>query len=125
MVSPKIFEGEALALAAAGYADEMQAEDVMVLDLRGISSIADYFVICTGTSTPHLKAIRREVSDKLHLEHALRPRVTDGSPESQWLILDYVDVLVHIFHSESRAHYSLEELWSDAATVDFLPSAAS
>ncbi len=124
MLSTKVFEGEELALAVAGYADEMQAENVTVLDLRGISSIADYFVICTGTSTPHLKAIRREVGDKLHAEHDLRPRVTDGSPESQWLILDYVDVLVHIFHTESRDHYSLEELWSDAVTVPFRSSVA-
>jgi ribosome-associated protein len=124
MGTSKVFEGEALALAAAGYADEKQAEDIVILDLRGISSIADFFVICTGTSTPHLKAVRREVADKLHEEHDLRPRATDGNPESQWLILDYIDVLVHVFHEESRAKYSLEDLWSDAERIAFEPAVA-
>lgn len=124
MGSAKLFEGEELALAAAGYADEKQAEDIVILDLRGISSIADFFVICTGTSTPHLKAVSREVSEKLHEEHDLRPRAKDGNPESQWLILDYVDVIVHIFHEENRANYSLEDLWSDAERVAFEPATA-
>ncbi len=124
MVSSKVIEGEALALAAAGYADEKQAEEITVLDLRGISSIADYFVVCTGTSTPHLKAIRREISEKLGEEHGLKARASDGNPESQWLVLDYVDVIVHIFHRDRRDSYSLENLWSDAGRVAFEPASA-
>lgn len=119
MVEQNMIEGEALALAAATYADEKQAEDISVLDLRGISSIADYFVVCTGGSTPHLKAIRREVDEKIAIEHGVKPRAIDGNPESQWLVIDYVDVIVHIFHKDRRDSYSLEDLWSDAQRVAF------
>ena len=93
--------------------------DISVIDLRGISSIADFFVVCTGTSTPHLKALRREVSEKLAEEHGVRARAIDGKPESQWLVLDYIDVLVHIFHKDRRDSYSLEDLWSDAPRIAF------
>ncbi len=115
-------EGEQLALALAGFADEMQAEDIAILDLRGLSSIADYFVICTGTSSPHVKAIRREVTEKLEQAHGLRARASEGGAESGWLVLDYIDVILHIFHRERREVYSLEDLWSDAGRVPFEPA---
>lgn len=113
-----------LATACATYADEKQAEDILILDLRGISTITDYFVICSGTSLPHLKAIRREVSDRLRAEHEVRPRTMDGELESRWMVLDYGDVVVHVFHREMRPIYSLEDLWSDAALLDWEPEAA-
>ena len=119
MVATKPIEGQALALAVAGYADDMQAEGIVVLDLIGISSIADYFVVCTGTSTPHLKAIIREVSQKLGEEHGLKARATDGNAESQWLVLDFVDVILHLFHKDRREIYALEDLWSDAGRIPF------
>ena len=71
------------------------------MDLRGLSSITDYFVICSGTSLPHLKAIRREIADRLREEHELRANSTDGELESRWLVLDFGDVLVfESFHQD-------------------------
>lgn len=111
-----------IAKACAKCADDIQAEDIVVLDLRGISSIADYFVICTATSVPHLKAVNRDVRAKTEEEIGEKPRSGEGDASSLWMILDYVDVIVHIFHSEMRDVYSLEDLWSDAPRVplDFL-----
>ncbi len=110
-------EGLALAQVIAKTADDMQAEDIVILDLQGISTIADYFVICSGTSHPHLKAIRREITAALDKEHGLKRLSAEGNPESHWIVLDYRDVIVHIFHSDIRGHYSLEDLWADAKTL--------
>lgn len=105
---------ERIALLCAEFASNKKAEDLVVLDMRGISSFADFFVICSGTSEPHLKAIAGEIEDQLRKEYNLRPGHVDGYPMSQWIVIDYYDVLVHIFHTEKRAFYSLEDLWSDA-----------
>ena len=86
----------------------------MALDLRGISSFTDFFLICSGNSEPHLKAILNDLEDRLRKEHGVKPHRIDGFPASQWVIADYSDVVVHIFHTEKRAYYSLEDLWSDA-----------
>lgn len=86
----------------------------MVLDLRGISTFTDFFVICSGTSEPQLKAIAGEVEARLKEDHAIRATAVDGFPASQWIVLDYLQVIVHIFHREKRAFYSLEDLWGDA-----------
>ncbi len=82
--------------------------------MRGISTFTDFFVICTGTSEPHLKAIAGELRDRLKTDHGIQPMAIDGYPTSQWVVADYSDVIVHIFHSEKRGVYSLEDLWSDA-----------
>lgn len=105
---------ERIALLCAEYASDKKAEDIVVIDLRGVSSFTDFFVICSGTSEPHLKAIAGEVRERLQTEHGLRPHAVDGYPLSQWIVVDYYDVLVHIFHGEKRAYYSLEDLWGDA-----------
>ena len=91
----------------------------MVLDLRGISTFTDFFVICSGTSEPHLKAIAGEVETKLKQDHGIRATAIDGFPASQWIVLDYLQVIVHVFHQAKRAFYSLEDLWSDAARVEW------
>ncbi len=124
MDGKKYIEGRDLALAAARFADEKQAENVLVLDLTGISTVADFFVLCTGSSTPHLKAIYREIDERISQDHGVETRGKEGFPESQWLVLDYVDVIVHVLHREQREHYALEDLWSDADRVatDFLPA---
>jgi len=100
-------------------ADSKNAEDIQVLDLRGVSTITDYFVICSGGSMPHLKAIYREVKEKLKEEHEVHPYLSDGQPESQWIVLDYGDVMVHIFHRSKRDHWALESLWSDTPRLDW------
>ena len=89
----------------------------MVLDLRGISSFTDFFVICSGTSEPQLKAIANEIETRLREDHSLRPVAVDGFPASQWMVLDYLQVVVHIFHRDRRAFYSLESLWGDALVL--------
>jgi ribosome-associated protein len=85
-----------------------------VLDLRDISTFTDFFVICSGNSEPHLKAIAGEIETRLHEDYAVRAAAVDGFPASQWIVLDYLQVIVHVFHSEKRDFYSLEDLWSDA-----------
>ncbi len=108
-----------LARACSEQADLKQAENITILDLRGISQLADFFVICCGTSLPHLKAIRDEIIKGLTDIHGERPNNRDGLAESQWMVLDYIDVVVHIFHQDKRSLYALEELWSDAPRLDW------
>ncbi len=86
--------------------------------MREISGFTDFFLICSGTSEPHLKAIAGEIQDKLKKEHDIRPHAVDGFPMSQWIVLDYTDVVVHIFHTSKRDYYSLEDLWNDAPRLD-------
>ena len=122
MLKDKLIEGEELAVAVAKYAFENKAKKIEVLNLKGISTIADYFVICTVDSLPQLKALRRDVDKEIKSIHSVTPRAIEGTPESLWLIIDYVDVIFHIFHDDLRTTYSLEELWSDASRLelDFL-----
>ena len=90
-----------------------------MLDLRGISTFTDFFVLCSATSEPQLKAIANEIETKLREEHALRPVAIDGFPASQWIVLDYLEVVAHVFHRDKRAFYSLEDLWGDATRIDW------
>lgn len=106
-----------LALLCRELADNRKAENIVVLDLRKISNITDYFVICTGTSEPHLRAIVDEIQDKLENDCNLSPRGTDGSNNTSWIVLDYFDVIVHVMRSETRDLYNLEDLWGDAPQV--------
>jgi len=105
------------ALLCRELADRRKAEDIVVLDVRKISSITDYFVIATGTSEPHLRAISDEIQDKLREEHDIRPRAVDGTLQTAWLVLDYFDVIVHVMRPDVRKLYDLETLWGDAARV--------
>ncbi len=91
--------------------------------MTGISSLTDVFVICSGTSEPHLKAIASEIEERLKKDHGVRPHGVDGYPLSQWIVLDYSDVIVHIFHEQKRMFYGLEDLWSDAKRLK-LPAQA-
>jgi ribosome-associated protein len=121
--APQPLEGLDLALASARYADEKQAEDIVILDLRGLSNIADYFVICSANSAPHLNAIRREVGDRLKVDHQVAAHGYEGHPDSLWAVVDFIDVVVHILHREKREFYALEQLWSDAPRVAWQPEA--
>ncbi len=105
---------EALATLCAAAAADKKAENIVALDLRGISTFTDFFVICSGNSEPHLKAIASEIEDSLRKGHDVRPSAVDGYPLSQWIVVDYGDVVIHIFHQSKRDYYSLEELWNDA-----------
>lgn len=110
-------DSKQLALLARDYAGNKKAEDLKVLDLRQVSSVADYMVLCTGTSEPHLRAIRGEIEDRLRDEHGVRPRAVDGGRESPWVVLDYFDVLVQVMRRDVRERYDIEGLWGDAPTV--------
>ncbi len=90
-----------------------------MLDLRGISTFTDFFVICSATSEPQLKAIAGEIESRLKEQHGVRAVAVDGFPISQWIVLDYLQVVVHVFHQEKRAFYSLEDLWGDAPRLQW------
>ena len=98
-------------------ADNKKAEDTAVLDVRELSSVTDYFVIASGTSEPHLRAIVDEISGKLREEHHVRPRAVDGNLQAAWIVLDYFDVIVHVMRRDVRERYDLETLWGDAPRV--------
>lgn len=107
-------DAKRLALRCRALAENKKAEDLVVLDVRGLSTITDYFVLASGTSEPHLRAIVDEIVQKLEEDHHLRPRAQDGTWSSRWVVLDYLDVIVHVMHPETRALYALESLWGDA-----------
>lgn len=115
-------DSEQLAKLCAELASNKKAEDIVVLDLRGISTFTDFFVLCSGTSEPHLKAIAGEVETKLKEDHGIRATAIDGFPASQWIVLDYLQVIVHVFHQNKRQFYSLEDLWSDAPRLELSPA---
>ena len=110
-------DSKKLALLCRELADNKKAENIAVLDVKKVSSVTDYFVIATGTSQPHLRAILEEITSKLRDEHDLRPLRTDGPLTGDWMVLDFFDVIVHVMHTEARARYDLEGLWGDAAKV--------
>ena len=110
-------DSKKLAQLCRDYADNKKAEDIVILDVRELSSVADYFVICSGSSEPHLRAISDEILDKLREEQNLRPRAIDGTLQTAWIVLDYFDVIVHIMKTEVREKYDLEALWGDAPRV--------
>jgi len=101
----------------AEYADNKKAEDIKVLDIRDLTSMTDYFVICHGNSHPQMKAISEEIEDKLK-EKDLYPAGREGKDSAFWILMDYGDVIVHIFNRESREFYGIEHLWADAKMVN-------
>lgn len=118
-MADKANEGIELATACARAADEIQAEDIRVWDLRGLSSLTDFMVVCSGSSMPHLRAILRDVRGRVADASGSLPVNTEGRADTRWMVLDYIDVMVHIMHAELREYYGLEELWADAAEVQW------
>jgi len=110
-------DSKKLALLCRELADNKKAEDIVVLDVRKISSVADYYVIASGTSEPHLRAIMDEISDTLREEHDVIPSGKDGNVSNAWVVLDYFDVMVHVMRADARERYNLEGLWNDAPRV--------
>ena len=113
-----------LALLCRELADNKKAEDIVILDVRELSSVTDYFVIASGTSEPHLRAIVDEIQDKLRDEHGIRPKAVDGTFHTAWVVLDFFDVIVHIMRGDVRERYDLETLWGDAPRVKIRKRAA-
>jgi ribosome-associated protein len=104
---------EAVVRVAAHAALEKKAIDLAVLDLQGLSSIADFFLVCSARSAPQAETIADAVRGALRAE-GVRPRHREGSAQSGWLLLDYGDVVVHVFLEQTRDFYALERLWGDA-----------
>ena len=111
-------DGLALALAAARTAAENRGQDVTVLDLRDVTPICDFFVVATGTSRRQLHAISDEIDNKLERDLGDMRYGREGFDESRWILLDYGNVIVHLFDEETRKFYDLEGLWGDAKKVD-------
>ena len=105
---------QAIATAAAEAARDKQAADVAVLDVAALLTITDYFVICSVASGPQLKAVTEAVEERIRTGLDRRPVRREGDAEGGWLLLDYIDVVVHVFGEEEREYYDLERLWSDA-----------
>lgn len=114
-------DAEILARSICEIVSDKKGIDPVLLDMSGVTSITDYFVIVTGTSPPHLKAMAGDVQASLKRRgiHCFRRA---GEPDGNWIVLDYIDVVVHIFGSEARGFYDLEELWSAAPRVALLES---
>jgi len=109
--------GRELALLCAEAAGDGKAIDTVIPDMRSVSSIADYFVICGGSSNRQAKAIAERV-ERAGRERGARCYRSEGWSEARWIVLDYVDVVVHVFLQETRRYYALERLWGDAGKVE-------
>ena len=93
---------------------EKKGEDIVILDLRKITSVADFFIITSGNSNIHVKAIAEEIREKMKKENKTIPWHVEGYEAQKWILIDYVDIVVHIFDYDSRLYYSIEKLWEDA-----------
>lgn len=108
----------AFALAAAKVAQDRHCTDIVVLDLRGLSPVTDYFVIATGTSDRQIRTVAEEITCVgMQTDFSLFGRA--GYDQARWILLDFVDVVVHIFDTEYREYYDLELLWGDAPRIDY------
>jgi ribosome-associated protein len=112
----KPLESKDKALEAARAALDKKAKDVLILDLNSLTTIAEYFVICSGESTTQIKAITELIKEKFD-EAGIKPLGIEGLNYSHWVLMDYGDVIIHIFEEETRTFYELEKLWIDAGRV--------
>ncbi len=109
--------GKSIAQKAALLASELKANDIVVLDLRGVTDMTDFFVIASGTSDTHVRAVAEHVQAGLK-ESGVSTTMTEGVTQGRWALLDYTDCVIHVFHPTLRQFYQLERLWGDAARVN-------
>jgi ribosome-associated protein len=107
-------EGLALAERVAAIASDRKAQDIRVLDLRGLVAYTDALVVCSGNTERQTKAIHDAVHQTLKDQHGLLPRRVEGEREARWILMDYLDCVAHIFTPEARAFYRLDQLWGEA-----------
>jgi ribosome-associated protein len=107
-------ESRELVRAIARYASDKKAIDVVELDLRDVLGYTDYFLVCSGNTGRQAKAIHDAILEGLKREHETLPRRVEGTAEGGWILMDYLDVVVHIFTPETREFYRLEQLWGEA-----------
>lgn len=108
-----------MAKRCAVLADELRATDIVILDVRTLCDVTDFFVICTGDNQRQLRAVQRRLASAFA---GHRPR-SEGEEQSSWVLLDFIDVVVHLFDGEAREFYDLELLWGDAPRVGWKPKA--
>ena len=108
-----------LAAAAAAEAVDRKGTDVVLLDLRGLTSATDWFVLASGESDIQVRSIAERIEERLAKELATRPWHVEGLKQTRWVLLDYVDFVVHVFHREARTFYDLDRLWGDAPVEHF------
>ena len=113
-----------LALAAAAFAYDKKAEDIVLLDMRGLVDYTDFLVICTGRTPRQTKAISEEVRHRLKNDMGVTPRRVEGEKEGDWILIDALDIVVHVFTPEARDFYRLDRLWREAPLEQFAPSPA-
>jgi ribosome-associated protein len=109
-----LLQGPELLGEIARLAADKKAIDVIELDLRGVLGYTDYFLICSGNTTRQTKAIHDGILEGLKQQHATVPRRVEGAGRADWILMDYLDVVVHIFTPEARDYYRLEQLWGEA-----------
>jgi ribosome-associated protein len=110
---------ERLATTIAAHAADRKAIDIVALDLRTVAGYTDFFVICSGNTDRQAKAIHDAIHKGLKDEHSLMPRRVEGVSEARWILMDYLDVVVHVFTPDTRDFYRLEALWGDVPRQDF------
>ena len=109
---------------AAGLAADKKAIDVVSLDLRGVAGYTDFFLVCSGNTDRQTKAIHDGIHLGLKNDHGLLPRRVEGTQEARWILMDYLDIVVHVFTPDTRDFYRLEALWGDVPRREFAPAAA-
>ena len=114
---PEQMTPEELAQVIVQYAEDRKAIDIVQLDLRGMIGYTDYFVICSGGSERQTKAIHDAIHEGLKSAHGRLPERVEGLPGARWILMDYLDVVVHVFVPDTRAYYRLEQLWGEAPVV--------
>jgi ribosome-associated protein len=112
---------ERLATTIAALAADKKATDIVALDLRGVAGYTDFFVLASGSSDRQTKAIHDGIHLGLKNEHGMLPRRVEGLTESRWILMDYLDVVVHVFTPETRDFYRLESLWGEVPREEFDP----
>ena len=115
-VSARTLRPKSLALRIARLALEKKGEEVAILDLRGLSAACDYFVVCSCGSEQHVAALADHIDRRMR-ERGQAPWHVEGRSHRRWILLDFVDVVAHVFHQETRQYYMLERLWGDAAVT--------
>ncbi len=105
----------------AGFASDKKARDILLLNMEGLSPVTDYYVICSASNTTLVKTIADNIEDKM-AELDILPAHKEGYSEGRWVLLDYGDVVAHIFLEEERDFYNLEQLWADAPSEAFVES---
>jgi len=105
------------ALLCAGIAGAQKAQDMVIIKVQEVSSFADYFIICSGTSSRQVQAIAEHVEAGMK-EKGFRPLGVEGARTGRWVLLDYADVIMHVFHQTEREFYDLERLWSECPRID-------